>query len=147
MLYRSSSFRKTAIGFAAATTLFAYPALGQTLKPSPVNAPAQTVSATECAVFGSYVADEADAFEGKLSSAFLDSVSRFVAAKCATKDAKGEIQIIIMNNQDGASFRTARGRMGKFDILGASGVKGCVRPANGVCSSSTTSVQTLKAGS
>jgi hypothetical protein len=146
MLYRPSSFRKTAIGVTAAATLFAYPALGQTLKPSPVNAPAQTVSATECAVFGSYVLDEADAFEGKLSSAFLDSVSRFVAAKCATKDAKGEIQIVTMTKQDAISIGTALRRMGKFDIIGISGVKACVRPANGVCSSSTSSVQTLKAG-
>jgi hypothetical protein len=141
-VHATTGFRRA--GFALATIAglaMASAAHAQTApRPLPVNAPpASTVPHGQCTAFGSYVLDEDDAFPGKLSSTFLNTVSRFVAAKCATRDDKGEIQIITMNNQDAASFSTALRRMGKFDLIGVSGVKGCARPPGGICPSTTSS--------
>ena len=118
------------------------------LKSSPVKgSPTQTVERGQCLAFGKYVLDEDDAFPGKLSSTFLDSVGRFVAAKCTTRDAKGEIQLITMNDQDNASLRTSLRLMGKFDLIGVSGIKGCHRPPAGACPANTTSAPGARVGS
>jgi hypothetical protein len=106
----------------------------------------QTVSPAECSTFADYVSDEAEAFPGKLSATFMNSVLRFVKAKCTARDAQGEIQLITMNDQDGASLGTALRRMGGYDIRGISGVRGCHRPTNGTCPA-TTSSNSPKAGS
>jgi hypothetical protein len=138
----STSFRRAGFALTAIASLAAGGvANAQTApSPTPVNAPAASgVPYGECAAFGKYLVDELNAFPGKLSMEFRGSAARFIGAKCATRDDKGEIQIIIMNVQDAASFRTARKRMGTFDILGASGVKGCVRPASGVCPTNSSS--------
>lgn len=145
----STSFRRAGFALAAIASLAAGDGANAqtTARATPVNAPAnQPVSPAQCAAFGKYVLDESDAFPGKLSGTFLDSISRFVGADCATRDAKGEIQIITMNNQDAASLRTARTLMGKFDILGLSGVKGCARPPNGVCPETRSSATDPKLG-
>ena len=145
----STSFRRA--GFALATIAglaFGSAAHAQTAaKPTPVNAhPSPSISRAQCAAFGKYVLDEDNAFPGRLSGTFIESISRFVGADCATRDAKGEIQIITMNNQDAASLRTSLMLMGKFDIIGATGVKGCHRPAGGICPSSTSSNNVPRAG-
>jgi hypothetical protein len=145
----STSFRRA--GFALATIAglaFGDAAFAQTApRPTPINAPpSQPISAGQCAAFGKYVLDEDDAFPGKLSGTFLESISRFVSADCATRDAKGEIQIITMNNQDAASLRTSLMLMGKFDIIGATGVRGCHRPAGGTCPSTTSSTNIPRTG-
>jgi hypothetical protein len=136
-----SSFRQAGLALAAIAGLaYGGAANAQTTmsKTVPVNAPAtQTVPRGQCAAFGSYVLDEDDAHPGKLSARFLDTVSRFVSAKCGATDKDGPIYIITMNDQDAASLETALRRMGTFDIIGASGVKGCARPATNVCPAST----------
>jgi hypothetical protein len=140
-LHPSTTFR--AAGFAAlavAGLAMGTAAHAQTgARPIPVNAPASTVPYAQCAAFGGYLVDELKAFPGQLSDTFRNSASRFIRAKCATHDADGEIQIVLMNDQDGASWRTARKRMGTFDIMGVSGVRGCTRPPNGVCPAATSS--------
>jgi hypothetical protein len=97
------------------------------------------ISPAQCSVFGGYVADEADTFGTKLSATFINSIARFVSANCAAKDAKGEIHIITMTDQDAISMNTALRRTGRVDIFGISGVRHCANPPNGTCPAQTTS--------
>src|SRR4029077_13615367 len=103
--FRRAAFALAAVsGFALGGAAHAQPPL----KSSPVKGtPMQTVSPAECSTFADYVSDEAEAFPGKLSATFMNSVFRFVKAKCTARDAQGEIQLITMNDQDGASLGTA----------------------------------------
>jgi hypothetical protein len=96
--------------------------------------PARTgVSDSDCKAFMSYVLDEARSYEALLSKTFLRRVVRFTEAGCRASDAQGEIELITETQQDAISFRTARGRMGRIDILSLSGVRHCHRPPNGAC--------------
>ena len=131
------SFRKGAIalttaGLIAASMLAPFSAAAQQLRPTPAST-TQGVSESDCKVFGSFILDEARDFKGKLSREFLLSAARFLKSGCKHFDADGEIQIITMNSQDGASLETALRRMGKTDIIALSGVTGCHRPEKGVC--------------
>ena len=111
----------------------------KSMKTSPSALPTRAISPAQCTVFGGYVADEADTFGAKLSATFLNSIARFVAADCATKDAKGEIHIITMTDQDAISMRSSLRRMGSIDVFGSTGVKHCANPPNGTCPAQTTS--------
>src|SRR5256885_2254201 len=93
--FRRAGFALTAIaGLALASPAHAQPPL----KSSPVKGtPTQTVSPAQCAAFGSYVLDLSEKDGVNFTDTFLNGVSRFVAAKCATHDAKGEIQLITMS--------------------------------------------------
>mgnify|MGYP001164764234 CR=1 FL=1 len=104
------------------------------------------VSSGDCAAFRHYILDEAKAFADQMSGTFLTSASRFTKAGCKTSDAQGEIQIITETVQDGASLRTSLRRMGKVDIIGLSGVKGCHRPPNGVCPAQTGNITSPRLG-
>jgi hypothetical protein len=142
--------RDAALIAAALVTGVAPSASGQTLADNATRFPTAVetgVSPVDCAVFRRYILQEAKDFADQMSGTFLTSVSRFTKAGCAARDGDGEIQIITENDQDAASLRTARGRMGKIDILGASGVKHCARPPNGVCPVQTGATKRPAAGS
>jgi hypothetical protein len=126
---------KVVLAFGAGALAFAGPAGAQTVAANAPNgaAAASRVSEGDCAAFRHYVADEVKAYPGKFSSTFLKSIVRFAKASCSARDADGEIQIITETDEDSISLRTSLKRMGKVDIMGLSGVKGCHRPANGVC--------------
>jgi len=141
-LNSGTSLRGTGFALAAIASLAAGSVANAQTRSAPVKlepGAAQTVSPAQCAAFGSYVLEDMDVLGERLSPTFLNSVSRFVAAKCATRDDRGEIQLIMMTPDDAASLRTARKRMGTFDILGVTGVKGCVRPQAGVCPANSSS--------
>ena len=149
-LHPSTSFRRAGFALATIAGLMAGgSAFAQTApSPTPVNAPAsQGVPAAQCAAFGKYLLEEFKAFPSKLSGAFMESASRFVGSDCAIRDAKGEIFLITMNDQDGASLRTALKRMGTYDIRTASGVRGCHRPPTAACPATTSSNFLPKSGS
>lgn len=94
---------------------------------------ASKVSAGDCNAFRHYVLQEAREFGDKMSGTFLTAVSRFTKAGCVPRDTDGEIQLITETRQDAVSFGTVLDRMGKVDVLGASGVRHCHRPPNGKC--------------
>jgi hypothetical protein len=143
----TSSFRTVAFGLTAAALALgtAAPAYSQTTLVS--TPPAQTrVSEGDCLAFRRYVADEVRAFPGQLSAEFLRGAIRFTKAGCASSDKDGDIFIITMTDQDAASLRTALKRMGKFDIIGVSGVKGCHRPSGNICPVTTGSTTAPSGG-
>ena len=143
-----TSFRRAGFALATIAGLAAGDgANAQTgLKATPANAPfTQTVSKGDCDAFGSYLLDEARQFKDAMSKTFLQTSVRFLRAGCAATDKDGEIQLITMTDQDAASLRTALRLMGKVDIIGLSGVKGCARPATGICPANT-SANTPKVG-
>lgn len=103
-----------------------------------VNAPrAASVSPGDCGAFANYLVDEAKGEPSIRGGKFLKTALRFVKAGCTTHDADGEIQIITETTEEATSLRTSLRRMGKVDILGLSGVKGCHRPPNDVCPAQT----------
>jgi hypothetical protein len=132
--------RDAALIAAALVTGVTPSASGQTLADNASRLPtaaATRVSPGECSTFASYIVDELKAFPELRGGALSSSAKRFIKAGCAARDADGEIQIVIETNQEAASLLTARRRMGTIDIIGASGVSGCVRPPNGVCPAKT----------
>jgi hypothetical protein len=142
--------RDAALIAAALVTGVAPSASGQTLADNATRFPTAVetgVSPVDCAVFRRYILQEAKDFADQMSGTFLTSVSRFTKAGCAARDASGEIQIITETIQDAASLSTAFGRMGKVDIRGLSGVKGCARPPNGICPSKTGGATAPRSGS
>lgn len=104
------------------------------------------VSSGDCAAFRHYVLQEARTAGDQMSGTFLTSISRFTKAGCTPRDALGEIQIITETSQDAYAMGLAREKMGRVDILGLSGVKGCHRPPNGVCPAQTGALPRAAAG-
>lgn len=109
------------------------------------------VSPGDCAAFQRYVLDQARAHkdakgENAHSGTWLSSTFRFIQAGCRAEDAQGRIQIITMTDRDVVSFDTALTRMGRFDILGASGVDHCYRPDGDVCPPRRTGTIAPRAG-
>lgn len=157
MLYRPSFSAKKSAALAAVMLATAYAptsAWAQQQKVMAANPPVGAASATtsavskgDCLAFGHYLAEEARDFSGKLSATFLRSVIRFAKAGCSASDDNGQIQIVTDTDQDLISFRTALRRMGKVDILSASGVAHCDRPANGICPTRTSGAIAPKSGS
>jgi|EndMetStandDraft_7_1072992.scaffolds.fasta_scaffold254233_2 hypothetical protein len=142
--------RDAALIAAALVTGVAPSASGQTLADNATRFPtaaATRVSPGECSTFASYIVDELKAFPELRGGALSTTAKRFVKAGCTTHDADGEIQIIVETDQEAISLRTARGRMGKIDVIGVSGVTGCVRPPNGVCPAKTGTTSTRRPAS
>jgi len=92
------------------------------------------VSPADCAAFLKYVVKEAQD-DPKVTGEFLATVLRFKRAGCQAVDKDGPIQIILENSNDAVAFRVARDQMSKVDILGISGVAGCLRAEvrDGMC--------------
>lgn len=134
-------FTVAAAAVVGLSALNAIPAIAQSVRSTPVTAaPAtQTVPAGQCAAFGKYLVDELKTYPNDLSPEFRKSAARFLRASCTNRDADGEIHFVTMNAQDDASLTTARVLMGRFDIFGASGVRGCHKPRDGVCPAATSS--------
>ncbi len=130
----TNRFRSAALALALGTAAMGIaPASAQQITPVAAPPATQTVSEGNCAAFFHYIADEARTFPDQLSREFLSSALRFKRANCAASDKDGPIYIITMTDQDAASLRTSLRRMGKFDIIGVSGVKGCHRPPGNAC--------------
>jgi hypothetical protein len=97
------------------------------------------ISDGDCKAFRHYILQEARDFGTRMSGTFLTAASRFTKAACVARDQDGEIQLITETTQDAVSFGTVLDRMGKVDVLGASGVLHCHRPPNGLCPASSAS--------
>lgn len=140
MSLNPTAFRRAGIGLTTAAALAIaalLPAHAQSVLAANPPSGGSGVSPAQCAAFGKYLTDEARAFKKDMSRTFLVTSARFLRSGCAAFDKDGEIQIITETLQDGASLRTARRLMGKYDILGNSGVAHCDRPPNGVCPTRT----------
>jgi hypothetical protein len=107
----------------------------------PVNNTTQTTQGVDkgnCGAFITFMLEEARLYSNEMSKGFLLRMSRFSRSGCKPYDADGEIQLVTETRRDAISYGVALTRMGRYDIIGKSGVRHCHRPDGSTCPAVTT---------